>query len=141
MMEMNTDKMQLQKKKSTFIEEFGDFNEEDDYKENIKIFKRNMFRMRKKMIQSTKFSSKRKQELEKLIKKPFFVETKISIRFPDQHFIQAVFSPHETISDIMTYLKEHVLVKEAIEIGFYLYTTPPVKRVSNKPNLPKTLER
>ena len=88
---------------------------------------------------NNKLTFQRKQELNKMIKKPICIQTKVRIRFPDQYFIQAVFSPKETIQDVVNYLITAVLSSKPVT--FYLYQTPPVVKITTEKNMGKTLEQ
>ncbi|KRW99202.1 hypothetical protein PPERSA_07445 [Pseudocohnilembus persalinus] len=71
------------------------------------------------------FTSKRKQEYNQLLKQQVYQETVIRVKFPHEVVFEAVFSPKETIQDLMNFLKEHL---EDPTIDFYIFEAPP-KRI------------
>lgn len=52
----------------------------------------------------------------------------IKVQFPDDHLIQITFQPSETISVLMDLLKKVIAQPD---VPFYIYTTPPKKRITD----------
>ena len=59
----------------------------------------------KELEASQQFTSRRKKEFEELLKKPVFTETKIRIKFPNSHVLEAKFSPKEKLKDVVNFVK------------------------------------
>ncbi|KAL4450986.1 hypothetical protein ABPG74_021308 [Tetrahymena malaccensis] len=93
----------------------------------------------KKMIQNLdkqQFSSKSKQEYEKLLKDPVYTKSLIRIKFPQNVILEGNFCPMETIKHVIDFV---ALNLENPEVPFYLFQSPP-RQVFDKRFHQKTLD-
>ena len=93
-----------------------------------------MFRLRQEILADKNVTMARKAEMDKMLRAKVWTESKIRIRFPDQYFIQASFSPKEQIVGISKFLEKHVLNKQC-PVKYYLYQTPPVVEITTEKTL------
>lgn len=99
------EKVTLAKDQTNFAEELSPAEEEkmvftaEQKKEILKLF-----------TEEPKFSSKRKQELKRLLETPVFTETVIRFKLPDGKLIESHFSPIEKVKDLRAELEKVALV-------------------------------
>ncbi|XP_058825136.1 tether containing UBX domain for GLUT4 [Topomyia yanbarensis] len=58
--------------------------------------------------------------------------TIIRVQFPDRYVLQGIFKPHESVSDVMTFVRDNL---DDSTVDFYLYTTPPKELLSTENTL------
>ncbi|CAD8125993.1 unnamed protein product [Paramecium sonneborni] len=80
-------------------------------------------------LEEQQFASKRKKEFEELLKKPIFSKTDIRVQFPNSVIVQAIFGPLETLKTLYDLIKDML---EDQNLEFYLYTSPPPVRMTQK---------
>ena len=68
------------------------------------------------------FKTRKMREMEKEVKLAAFKDVKIRFIFPNQHFIQGLFSPTETLAHVFDFVRETLVQKDR---PFVLTTTPP----------------
>jgi len=99
------------KQKAGYFAQFekNDNEGSEPISENL-VTKEERDRILKAYLQEPSFESKKKKELEILLKTPVFSEAIIRFRMPDAGYIEAVFSPMEKISDLRKIIS-HVSLK------------------------------
>ena len=68
------------------------------------------------------FKTRKMREMEREVKLAAFEDVKIRFIFPNQHFIQGLFSPTETLAHVFDFVRETLVQKDR---PFVLSTTPP----------------
>ncbi|XP_058443191.1 tether containing UBX domain for GLUT4 [Malaya genurostris] len=58
--------------------------------------------------------------------------TIIRVQFPDRYVLQGIFKPHESVSDVINFVRENL---QDSTIDFHLYTTPPKEILSSESTL------
>ncbi|GLJ44238.1 hypothetical protein SUGI_0924140 [Cryptomeria japonica] len=72
--------------------------------------------------------TKKLRDAEKAARRTNFSKTVIRVQFPDNYIIEADFEPSESISTLMDFLRKVIAQPE---LPFYIYTTPPKKRITD----------
>ncbi|CAD8152674.1 unnamed protein product [Paramecium octaurelia] len=80
-------------------------------------------------LEEQQFASKRKKEYLDLLSKPIFAKTDIRIQFPNSVIVQAIFGPLETLKALYDLIQDML---ENRNLDFYLYTSPPPIRMTQK---------
>ncbi|EGR31984.1 hypothetical protein IMG5_098100 [Ichthyophthirius multifiliis] len=120
-----------QKKTQNIVNE--DYEETQD-KSNL--LKDQLKKFIQQNLENQQFSSKSKQEYDKLLNTPLYTQTTIRIKFPNNIILEALFCPKETIKDVIDIVAKHL---ENPNIPFYLFTTPP-RTIMDKRYYEKTLD-
>lgn len=68
------------------------------------------------------FKTRKMREMEKEVKLAAFKDVKIRFIFPNQHYIQGLFKPSETLAHLFDFVRDTLVQKDRL---FILTTTPP----------------
>jgi len=60
----------------------------------------------KEFEESQQFSSRRRKEFDQLLKQPLYTESIIRVRFPNNHILEAKFSPRELVKNIVDVVRK-----------------------------------
>jgi hypothetical protein len=72
---------------------------------------------------------KARVDYEKLMDTKIYTKACIRLKFPNETIVQINFALMETIGDIYSYLKEHIVLDQTED--FYLFTSPPLKKFTD----------
>ncbi|KAL8043762.1 hypothetical protein ABFX02_08G006200 [Erythranthe guttata] len=97
-------------------EDFYEFTTEDYYR--LLGTKKEDKRLKTKKIRDSEEAARRSRMTKAMIR----------VRFPDNHTLEVLFHPSETIQSLFDFLNKVIAHPE---LSFYLYTTPPKKQVKD----------
>lgn len=100
----------------------------DEPDEFYELTNEDYFRLMATKKEDNILKTKKLRDAEKAARRPNFSKAVIRVQFPDNYIIEADFEPSETISSLIDLLKK---VVARPELPFYIYTTPPKKRISD----------
>lgn len=82
------------------------WNDERELNTDERVYMENMKEKLKHFGEDPKFMNRRKQEYFDLAKKPCFDQTLIRVKLPDRYIWEGIFSPLETLGDLVTIFDE-----------------------------------
>jgi hypothetical protein len=116
--------------------------EENHYQKPAKLGKEDLVRLQALFSGDEKFQSKKQVELQRLLKSPVITQVLIKFKLWNDDEVTAIFSPREKHYDLWTVV-EPVLRREfggEIAVKFYLFVTPPVRKLADDKFCNQTLE-